>query len=166
MNVEELGKLIVDIQEQKQVSAAMLCKGICTPVVFSKMKNGTVELDFLSLQCLLSRLGMSVNKMEVLFQSRIYEIFMLREKIEEAVRNGQLSQAAEFLEEYRAQEEMEKPIFRQYYHKLHTVICYQRKEDASLAAAELKEALELTLPDISVDRIGEYLLSEEEWEML
>ncbi|MFW5668211.1 MAG: hypothetical protein ACOCM4_03050 [Acetivibrio ethanolgignens] len=61
---------------------------------------GERVIDAFWLDCFLSRLGKSVDKLEFILTEKDYFFYEMREKIEEALQEGKVSLIKEFLKNY------------------------------------------------------------------
>lgn len=163
MNGQELGRLIGRIRKEKNIPAEKLCNGVCTQTVLQRLETEEQVPDMMILERLLSRMGISANKVEILLQYQEYENYALQMQIEQALDKHDYEDAEKLLEKYRGQEREQHPVKRQYCRKIEAVLDVEREADARKTAEKLLETLRITLPGFSTDRIDKYLLSEEEW---
>ena len=82
MNQKLTGSMISYIRTKKKISMELLSRGLCSTSVLQRLEYGERLPDFFLLERLLERLGLSVNKMELLSDEAAYEIYYLREIIE------------------------------------------------------------------------------------
>ena len=83
MKKEEIGRLIGYLRKKRDISKEKLCKGLCSISILSRVEAGTRFPDSFIVERILERLGKSVNKVEILYDEQSYEIYYLREQIEQ-----------------------------------------------------------------------------------
>ncbi|MBP7320455.1 MAG: helix-turn-helix domain-containing protein, partial [Lachnospiraceae bacterium] len=166
MNRQSIGKLVRYEREKKQISIQNLANGICSISTLQRVENGERLPDFFVLERMIERLGKSINKMEFLYHQGDYEIYYLREVIERYLENKQYADVWEGLEAYEALKEAEEPIHKQYIFKMYGAIASEVEKNHQKAAMYLEEALQLTVPDFQIEKIGDYLLGEGEFVIL
>ena len=73
MSIKKLGEVIKEIREEKEISRSQLCCGLCSETMLRKFEQGErmPELDLAN--ALLSRLGKSPDKLEVIISQYDYE---------------------------------------------------------------------------------------------
>ena len=70
-------------RNKRKISAQELTQGICSLSALQRLESGERLPDFFVLERIIERLGKSVNKIEFLYNEQAYEIYYLREIIEE-----------------------------------------------------------------------------------
>ena len=71
----QMGKLIQQLRKQKKMTQEELAAGIVSKSVLSRIENGLVEPDLVTLGALLKRLGKSLKPFEIVVTNKEYEIF-------------------------------------------------------------------------------------------
>ena len=82
MDKNMLGGLICYERERKEINIQMLVRDICSPVAIQRLETGDRMPDYFVLERILERLGKSLNKIEFLYDEKVYEIFYLRGMLE------------------------------------------------------------------------------------
>lgn len=162
MKVVKLGNLINFERTKIGVSLEKLSMGLCSSTVLRRIEAGDREVDFFLIERLLSRLGSSINKMEILQDSADYELLLIREYIRRFLIQKNYRQAEIFLSEYEKRVERFRNIHEQYILVIKAVIAEEKEGDYALSGEYLERAMKLTLLGFELDRIDNYLLSEDE----
>ncbi len=101
MKLENAGKQIKILREKVKLSKNKLCNGLCSVQNLLLIEEGQGLADMLLLVGLLERLGKSADRLTYILTAEEYRRLVLRDKIEEALRFGEISEARETFEEYR-----------------------------------------------------------------
>ena len=100
MRIEEIGIFIGGARKAKGISQKTLCRGICSANVLSDYETGKSVPELMLAEALFQRLGMSIEKFEIIITDSIYSEVELRDNIEENIRFGNTAQAEIKLKEY------------------------------------------------------------------
>ena len=150
MNQKLTGSMISYIRTKKKISMELLSRGLCSTSALQRLEYGERLPDFFLLERLLERLGISVNKMEFLYDEAAYEIYYLREIIEKELEEKNYPEVAEALIEYASRKEAAEPLHRQYRNKIQAVVEGEEKQNHQKAVELLEEAIKLTVPDLTL----------------
>ncbi len=101
MKSEVAGKQIKVLRKKKKMSRDKLCKGLCTVQNLFLIEEGEGLADMLLLVSLLERLGKSAERLTYILTAEEYHRLAQRDKIEEALRFGRLSEARDAFVEYQ-----------------------------------------------------------------
>ena len=142
--------MISYLRRKKKISMELLSKGLCSTSALQRLEYGERLPDFFVLERLLERLGLSVNKMEFLYDEAAYEIYYLREIIEKELEEKNYPEVAEALIEYQSRKEAAEPLHRQYRNKIQAVVEGEEKQNHQKAVELLEEAIKLTVPDLTL----------------
>ena len=85
MNIGRIGALINYERTKQNISIDKLRDGVCSEAVLRRIEAGERGTEFFVLERLISRLGSSSNKIELIQDEKDYELLILREKL-----NGKL----------------------------------------------------------------------------
>lgn len=94
-----LGDLMRDTMQDKNISGADLCHGLCSPSVLSKYLNGERRMDRLLLVALLQRMGLSPDKFVTLLSDSEYDYFDWRQRLAMALLDHEWQRVSDLLEE-------------------------------------------------------------------
>lgn len=177
MNRYRLGELIRYYRKKQKVSQADLCRKLCSVPTMSRIENGETDTPMMMAQTLLERLGLNVNKFELLLDGNDSKYFRQRDRVEEALGKRDRVLAEKELSICAAMVDREK-LHRQYIKLQQAKIMLLKAEEweregketerqESLQTAEefLKEASEFTIPPEN-EEIEDILLSKIEIEIL
>ncbi|MBQ7360766.1 MAG: helix-turn-helix transcriptional regulator [Lachnospiraceae bacterium] len=166
MTSKEMGDIICRLKHQKKISGKKLCSGICSQSVLFRFESGETPIDYLSLKYLLSRLGKSINKVDNMLNNDDFEFLTLHSMINDFLMSGDVDSAEDLLNEYCS---TKRPVIRplkQYFQKVRCVIQQKRGLSSSELVQMITATLKITIHDFSLDRVANYLLSEDEWLLL
>ena len=111
---EMLGKLIGDIRVSKRITLQELCAGLCEERMLRKYENGEVEIEKLMADALMQRLGKSMDKYDVLLNTKEYQLAKNRTHIQELLRRGKLVQAEIAIRNYERELPKEQKLHQQF----------------------------------------------------
>lgn len=160
INSEKIGKLILKLRTCAGVSKRQLAFGICSETAISRLESGEKIPDILTLEFIFSRLGKSINKVEILFQESDYVDYCLFQNLETRLEQEETEEAEKIIALLEKKEKWKKPVYSQYLKKSRAILekeqAYEKKKRL------LEEAIQTTLPDFQIGKTDRYLLGEEE----
>lgn len=162
MNIVKIGALIKYERVKQNISIEKLAKGICSESVIRRTEAGERGADFFVLDMIVSRLGRSDNKVELIQDEKDYELYELREKLTGEIENKNYDEAAKLLTEYEVLADIESPLHLQYIEMIKGFISEEKYRDFIEADRSYYQALTLTLPEFSLEKLENYLLGENE----
>lgn len=77
--MQEIGSLICRLRKQQKMTQKVLAKGIVSESMMSRIENGSIDPDLLTLHLLLRRLGKSLEYFEIVVSNREYELLKKKE---------------------------------------------------------------------------------------
>ena len=137
MTSKEMGDILLQLRLQQNIPAKRLFSGICSHACLFRFESGETPIDHLTLKYLLTRLGKSINKVEMMYANDDLEFLTLNSMIEESLLSEDLDSAEALLEEALASPEFSAPVYKQYLQKLRCVLLQKRgcSYDLLLSAA-------------------------------
>lgn len=129
MEIHGIGALLLKIREEKGVSQKELALGLCTQRELSKIEADEKYLDTFLLDCLMSRLGKSADKLEYTVSEEEYEYLVQRAEIEDALEQRQYEVARGRLEEYEEVLKKGDVLHWQYIAMMRAFLALQERED-------------------------------------
>lgn len=162
MKREEIGKLVIYLRTKKSIGIEKLCRGICSNTVLTRIEQGERIPDFFVLGRILERLGKSVNKIEMIYDEQTYNLYYLREVLEQYLKEKEYEEVIEGLRYYETLEAAAQPIHKQYIYKLRAVLEEEYYRNVEKSIVYLEQAIELTLPDFDISKLEDFALGEEE----
>lgn len=160
--VHKIGDLINYERKKLRISVETLASGLCSKTVLRRIEAGERDADFFLLDRLLGRLGSSINKIEILQDIRSYELLMMREYIAHSLAEKDYFGAERFLNEYEHKVNKRNNLQKQYLLMIKAILEDENKNNKRVSEEYFNRALKLTLPGFEVDRLEDFLLSEEE----
>lgn len=85
MDFQTLGVLLYRTREKKHLSLLDVCSGICSQSTLSRVEQGSRELDSLTSEMLLGRIGREVTRFELILNAEDYYLNQLRIEINENI---------------------------------------------------------------------------------
>ena len=150
MRINTVSVLLTYYRGKYHLSQMQLCDGICSITTYSRIEQGYREVDSLTSQTLVERIGKHVLEFELLLNEEDYHRMVLREKIKQELKKENYKEADQLLERYRNIMPGEEILHRQFYlcGKAQIELC--AGVDKEKAIAMLREALHLTKPEDKV----------------
>ena len=162
MNIAKIGALIKYERVKQNISIEKLAKGVCSESVIRRTEAGERGADYFVLDMIVSRLGRSDNKVELMQDEKDYELYELREKLTSEIESKNYDEAAKLLAEYEALADIESPLHLQFIKMIKGFISEEKYRDFIEADRSYYQALTLTLPEFSLEKLENYLLGENE----
>ena len=119
-------------------------------------------LDYFVLERIIERLGRSLNKVELLYDEKVYEIHYLRALIEQYLVEEDYAEVQDALAYYESIPEGQEPIHKQYIYKIKGIVLSEKDANHKGASEMLGRALAETVADFDIEKIESFLLGEEE----
>ena len=101
MNIGRIGALINYERTKQNISIDKLRDGVCSEAVLRRIEAGERGAEFFVLERLISRLGSSSNKIELIQDEKDYELLILREKLNGKLEIKNYDEAEKLLVEYK-----------------------------------------------------------------
>ena len=166
MTSKEMGDILLQLRLQQNIPAKRLFSGICSHACLFRFESGETPIDHLTLKYLLTRLGKSINKVEMMYANDDLEFLTLNSMIEESLLSEDLDSAEALLEEALSSPEFSAPVYKQYLQKLRCVLLQKRGCSYDLLLSEVLNTLHITIPNFVMADLSSYLLAEDEWILL
>ena len=77
MQIQEIGKMIVALRIENELSQEELCRGICSVTTLSRLEAGERRPDILIFNALLQRLGKSSDYINTILTLEEFEYFVM-----------------------------------------------------------------------------------------
>ena len=162
MNIGRIGALINYERTKQNISIDKLRDGVCSEAVLRRIEAGERGTEFFVLERLISRLGSSSNKIELIQDEKDYELLILREKLNGKLETKNYDEAEKLLVEYKKIADKGNNLQLQYIETIEGILCSEKYIDYNKANEHFYKAINLTLPKFSLDKLGEYLFGENE----
>lgn len=141
-----IGQLLWNLREKEGVRQTQLCKGLCSHAKYVRIEYDQQEMDFFLIDRLMGRLGKSVERLTYVLPIEVYEIYELRQEIQQNICLGKWEEAEQCLEEYQKNRKAEEPLHQQFIEQEYAQIAWLRGESAETVCEHLEKAIAQTMP--------------------
>lgn len=162
MRKENLGNLVNNQRSKKSIAIKDLSRGICSVTALQRLERGEWIPSFFVLERIVERLGISMNKVEFLYDEQSFNIYYLREMIERNLLEKKYQEVVKALEYYEGLKEAVEPLHRQYIYKIKAVLEEEYYKNSRQNIDYLEKAMLQTVPDFHMEDIEKYVLGEGE----
>lgn len=114
MEINTLGVVINYYRFKYKFRIANICEGICSRATLYRIEYGSKELDSLSSETLLGRIGQEVTQFELVLNEEDYKRWEMRDKIAKYEEENRLDKIEIILEKYRTLIPEEKNLHLQF----------------------------------------------------
>ncbi|MBR0090362.1 MAG: helix-turn-helix domain-containing protein [Lachnospiraceae bacterium] len=149
-------------RKQRGISSADLCAGICTEAMYSMIESGKREMNKTMRDRFLGRMGITTDGFEEYLKGDEYEVWMLRQRILDAVEDGHTGKARMLLKYYQELIDEDDCISRQFVHVVRGWTLHMKNASIRQRCKEYKAALLCTMPDCEPDHLLKLSLSLQE----
>lgn len=156
-----IGKLIGILRRKQNLSQKILCYGICSESKLSKIENGELTPDFFQTQVLLQRLGLSDLYFSFYVKETDVELYNYKQELI-IVGINEIEKIEKLIDSIKKSLKPNDKLNMQF------ILSYKAayQSDIQLQIKMLEEALQLTLPNFTFERIKEYRISKSELDIL
>lgn len=147
MDFQTLGVLLYRTREKKHLSLLDVCSGICSQSTLSRVEQGSRELDSLTSEMLLGRIGREVTRFELILNAEDYYLNQLRIEINENIEEKNYIKAKEKINLYRQHMPAEGKVHEQFCCYMECLILIAQNEITEKLSALLLRAIRYTIPD-------------------
>ncbi|MDE5746512.1 MAG: transcriptional regulator [Acetatifactor sp.] len=154
------------MRKGKNVTLEQLGWGLCSISMINRIERGERLPDKLMRDRLMDRLGVVNDGFEDFLFPDEYALWKERQNLLRAIEDKDIKTAEEKIYLYEKNSSGDNSIEYQFYLAMKIQLMqYQGRSDEELRAV-IKQAIELTIPDCSVDTWNDYLLAVQEWNLL
>lgn len=157
-----IGTLIKSYRISLNITIAKLCKGLCSKATLSKIENNTQEANVFLIESLLQRLGLSIQKFENILNTKEYELYTNRLKLQYLIRQSSDKDIFILLESYKKQIAKDDILQIQF---LKMMEGFSQK-DPLIAYSVLESAIRLTISDFEASNLESSLLTSIELQII
>ena len=147
MDFQTLGVLLYRTREKKHLSLSDVCSGICSQSTLSRVEQGSRELDSLTSEMLLGRIGREVTRFELILNAEDYYLNQLRIEINETIEEKKYIKAKEKIDLYRKHMPAEGKVHEQFCCYMECRILIAQNEITEKLSALLLKAIRYTIAD-------------------
>lgn len=145
---QPVGIVIGHFRKKQNVGQLELCDGICSVTTLSRMEAGKCDIDSLTAEVLLGRLGKSPDRMELLLDDYDYKLWEIREKIENSADHSEnMKEMALLLKKYKKIMPLNENVHMQFYLYYSAKMEMLQNKPKEQIIKRLKKAIRLTKPD-------------------
>ena len=114
--MQGIGQLLWKLREKEGIRQKQLCLGISSVSKYARMEADQQEIDFFLIDRIMGRLGKSVERLTYILPRDIYNIYELRQEIQQKICQKKREEAKQCLLEYeknkRARTRMRRAVFK------------------------------------------------------
>ena len=149
MKVNTLGQFLRFYREKHSFQQDKVCSGICSLATLSRVENGSKIVDSLVAEALLGRIGQKVLQFELLLNDNDHYLWIIRERIQKYVEEGNYNEVKELLGIYRLKMPKGESVHEQFclYYEAQMAIKKGNKTINEICEI-LYRALKLTKPEM------------------
>ena len=152
-------------RSKKNISQRKLSRGICSSQMLIKAVNTDANMEMLTFEILLERIGKSPEKLEFILSEKEYNSILMRDKIAQAIYNKDITLADHLLDEYINNINKKSHASQMFYYRMKAWI-FLCLCNYSEAEKYILMAINETLPGITMSNYRDYLFSSYEYENL
>ena len=160
-----IGQLLLRLREKEKIRQKQLCMGLCSNIKYVRIENDQQETDFFLIDRLMGRMGKSVERLTYVLPVEVYEIYELRQEIQQSICRRNWDTAERFLAEYQKNKRAEEPLHQQFIEQEYAQMAWILGEAAETVCEHLEKAIAQTMPEAETQR-KTGVLSAEEYKLL
>lgn len=166
MENNKIGSAILYFRENYKISQSKLCKGLCSVPTLSRIEAGARDVDSLLLEALLERLGKTPNQFELILTDLDYESYQNREDIKKEIEEKNVQSAERLLNVYEKIFSSKGSVHKQFIVSCRALLNEIQGGDVRTTIELFMEAIGYTVPDFQTNEIGDYYLSNTEFNII
>ncbi len=166
MENNKIGSAILYFRENFKISQSKLCKGLCSVPTLSRIEAGARDVDSLLLEALLERLGKTPNQFELILTDLDYESYQNREDIKKEIEEKNVLSAERLLNLYEKIFSSKGSVHKQFIVSCRALLNEIQGGDVRTTIELFMEAISYTVPDFQTNEIGDYYLSNTEFNII
>ena len=153
------------MRQLKEVTLEQVCDGLCSASMMKHIEYGDRLPEKQMRDCLMARMGVSIEGYEDYLSTEEHEQWKLRQKLLRSIENRQVIEAEQYLEAYRIYEK-QNSVEAQYCDAMELMILQMQNAPLEKQQAVIAHAVGLTMPNIEDGLSEKMLLSEQELNLL
>lgn len=130
-----------------------------------ELKQNQQEIDFFLIDRIMGRLGKSVERLTYILPRDIYDIYELRQEIQQKICQKKWEEAKQCLLEYEKNKRAKEPLHQQFIEQEYAQIAWLRGKSVETVCEHLEKAIVQTMPEAEIQR-KTGILSAEEYKLL
>lgn len=161
--INQIGKLISYERNRAGMNVDELCRGLCSRTFLMRVESGERACEKILADALLQRAGVSADKFVYMINPEEQDWLILREKLTEAVEEGNEKAALLLMEKYRKMTENKSKLHRQLLLLLQVMLWFKNDGDRATMLHSLQEAWRITMGTASMEEIDDCSLTSTEF---
>ena len=169
--MQGIGQLLWKLREKEGIRQKQLCLGISSVSKYARMEADQQEIDFFLIDDgvendrIMGRLGKSVERLTYILPRDIYNIYELRQEIQQKICQKKWEEAKQCLLEYEKNKRAKEPLHQQFIEQEYAQIAWLRGKSVETVCEHLEKAIVQTMPEAEIQR-KTGILSAEEYKLL
>ncbi|MBQ7919105.1 MAG: helix-turn-helix transcriptional regulator [Lachnospiraceae bacterium] len=145
----QIGQIIYDIRTEMKISQEELSYGLCTVSALSKYENGTRFPDSLLFHAFMERLGKSPTRVMIMISEQDFAYYEWKKKTQDAIKRQRWEEVKNLRDWGHAKNpEINEVMQKQYELYLDSIIWDKLNHNMQRSYECIREAIQLTIPDI------------------
>lgn len=146
---------------KKGITREKLTRGICSQQLLIKATESGSDIDLLTFEMLLERVGRSPERLEYIISKEEYNDIVIRDRIDEEANKGNVEMVKKHLNEYVPNMDKVSQSKKIYYYRTYAYALLKNADSDFWADAEgnIVNAIRIALPGITFDNYEEYMFS-------
>ena len=112
--MQGIGQLLWKLREKEGIRQKQLCLGISSVSKYARIEADQQEIDFFLIDRIMGRLGKSVERLTYILPRDIYDIYELRQEIQQKICQKKWEEAKQCLLEYEKNKRAKEPLHQQF----------------------------------------------------
>lgn len=168
--------ILSNTRKETNTNQNQLCRGLCSEGAYSQYEQSGERIpNCLLFQMLLERMGKSAGKFVTILSTEEYDYLCWKRTVLSSFQQGKYEETARYLEDALAEEiVIDERIQRQFVKLMRASLLGKSKPSSGEAQTEaqeealalLREAVNLTMPDITAANMEQYLIGKSEMYLL
>lgn len=148
--MQGIGQLLWKLREKEGIRQKQLCLGISSVSKYARIEADQQEIDFFLIDRIMGRLGKSVERLTYILPRDIYNIYELRQEIQQKICQKKWEEAKQCLLEYEKNKRAKEPLHQQFIEQEYAQIAWLRGKSVETVCEHLEKAIVQTMPETSV----------------
>lgn len=139
--MQGIGQLLWKLREKEGIRQKQLCLGISSVSKYARIEADQQEIDFFLIDRIMGRLGKSVERLTYILPRDIYDIYELRQEIQQKICQKKWEEAKQCLLEYEKNKRAKEPLHQQFIEQEYAQIAWLRGKSVETVCEHLKRQL-------------------------
>lgn len=148
------------------VSAELLCEGLCSPGMLSKIRKGERRPNKMMRDRLMERLGVTDGRNECFLHYDEFAKWEQSQNILKRIISEDYTEALDLLENFTKEKDFKHKLEQQFYHAMLAQVYLCRHTHEQEIGTLFEQAVKLSVPDIDTKPIQEMILAPQELNLI